>query len=51
MSKPELDNLVKIRKLKEEPPSRPEYDGMLRAGKPGCAMPRTRTSIPTASSI
>jgi hypothetical protein len=33
MSKPELDNLVKIRKLKEEPPSRPEYDGMLAAAK------------------
>lgn len=33
MSKQELDNLVKIRKLKEEPPSRPEYDGMLTAAK------------------
>ena len=33
MSKLELDNLVKIRKLKEEPPSRPEYDGMLAAAK------------------
>jgi hypothetical protein len=33
MSRPELDNLVKIRKLKEERPSRPEYDGMLSAAK------------------
>lgn len=33
MSKVELDNLVKIRKLKEEPASRPEYDGMLAAAK------------------
>ncbi len=33
MSKAELDNLVKIRRLKEEPPSRPEYDGMLAAAK------------------
>ncbi|WFU80694.1 hypothetical protein QA645_40800 [Bradyrhizobium sp. CIAT3101] len=33
MSKPELDNLVKIEKLKDEPPSRSEYDGMLSAAK------------------
>ena len=33
MSKPELDNLVKIRKLKEERPSRTEYQGMLSAAK------------------
>ncbi|MBR0948690.1 MULTISPECIES: hypothetical protein [Bradyrhizobium] len=33
MSKPELDNLVKIKKLKDEPPSRSEYDGMLSAAK------------------
>jgi hypothetical protein len=33
MSKPELDNLVRIRKLKEERPSRTEYDGMLSAAK------------------
>lgn len=33
MSRQELDNLVKIRKLKEEPPSRPEYNGMLAAAK------------------
>lgn len=33
MSKQELDNLVKIRKLKQEPPSRLEYDGMLTAAK------------------
>jgi hypothetical protein len=33
MSKQALDNLVKIKKLKEEPPSRPEYDGMLAAAK------------------
>jgi len=33
MSKQELDNLVKIKKLKQEPPSRPEYHGMLAAAK------------------
>ncbi len=33
MSKAELDNLVKIKKLKQESPSRPEYDGMLTAAK------------------
>ncbi len=33
MSKAELDSLLKIRKLKEEPPSRTEYDGMLGAAK------------------
>lgn len=33
MTKTELENLVKIRKLKEEPPSRTEYDGMLAAAK------------------
>jgi hypothetical protein len=33
MSKTELDNLVKIRKLKEEPPSKSEYEGMLSAAK------------------
>jgi hypothetical protein len=33
MSKPELDNPVKIRKLKVEPPSRSEYEGMLGAAK------------------
>jgi hypothetical protein len=32
MSK-ELDNLVQIGKLKQEPPSRSEYDGMLSAAK------------------
>jgi hypothetical protein len=33
MSKPEFDNLVKIRKLEEEPPSKSEYDGMLGVAK------------------
>jgi hypothetical protein len=33
MSKQELDNLVRIEKLKEESPSRAEYDGMLSAAK------------------
>jgi len=29
---PELDNLVRIGKLKREPPSRREFDGLLRSG-------------------
>ena len=33
MGKQELDNLVKIGKLKAEPPSRAEYDGMLAAAR------------------
>ncbi|WP_342723695.1 hypothetical protein AAFG07_31905 [Bradyrhizobium sp. B097] len=35
MGKQELDNLVKIKKLKAEPPSRSEYDGMLAAARIG----------------
>jgi hypothetical protein len=31
MAKPELENLVKIKQLKPEAPSRKEYDGMLPA--------------------
>ena len=33
MGKQELDNLVMIGKLKAEPPSRPEYNGMLTAAR------------------
>ena len=33
MSKAELDNLVKIRQLKDEPPTRNEYLGMLAAAR------------------
>jgi hypothetical protein len=33
MSKPELDNLVRIGKLKAEPGSRVEFDGMLRSAR------------------
>jgi hypothetical protein len=32
MGKQELDNLVRIESLKEAPPSRGEYEGMLAAG-------------------
>lgn len=32
MTLPELDNLVRIGKLKREPPSRREFDGLLRSG-------------------
>ena len=32
MSLPELDNLVRIGKLKEEEPSQVEFDGLLRSG-------------------
>lgn len=35
MAKPELDNLVKIKKLKTEPPLRKEYDGMLKSAERG----------------
>jgi hypothetical protein len=37
MSKKELDNLVRIGRLKEEPPSRAEYDGMLAVAKTSLA--------------
>jgi hypothetical protein len=33
MSKQELDNLVKINKLKLEPGTRPEFDGMVRSAR------------------
>jgi hypothetical protein len=33
MSKPELDNLVRIHKLKLEPARRAEFDGMLRSAR------------------
>jgi hypothetical protein len=33
MAKPELDNLVKINRLKVEPPLRKEYDGMLKSAR------------------
>jgi hypothetical protein len=33
MSKQELDNLVKINKLKLEPGARPEFDGMVRSAR------------------
>ncbi len=33
MSKPELDNLVRIHKLKLEPGRRAEFDGMVRAAR------------------
>ncbi len=35
MGKPELDNLVKIGSLKAEPPSRVEFDGMVRSARGG----------------
>jgi hypothetical protein len=37
MAKPELDNLVKINRLKVEPPLRKEYDGMLKSARRGLA--------------
>jgi hypothetical protein len=37
MAKPELDNLVKIERLKAEPPLRKEYDGMLKSALRGLA--------------
>jgi hypothetical protein len=33
MGKQELDNLVKIQRLKAEPPTRSEYDGMLESAR------------------
>lgn len=33
MHSPELDNLVRIGKLKEEPPSRSELEGLIRSGE------------------
>jgi len=33
MTSAELDNLVRIGKLKREPPSRKEFDGLLRSGR------------------
>ncbi len=33
MSKPELDNLVRINKLKREPPRKAEFDGMVRSAR------------------
>jgi hypothetical protein len=37
MAKQELDNLVTIRKLKHEPPSRPEFDGMVKSARTSLA--------------
>lgn len=37
MARQELDNLVRIGKLKAEPPSREEYDGMLAAARTSLA--------------
>ncbi len=37
MAKPELDNLVKINRLKAELPLRKEYDGMLKSAQRGLA--------------
>jgi hypothetical protein len=37
MAKPELENLVKIKQLKPEAPSRKEYDGMLKSAQRGLA--------------
>lgn len=33
MTSTELENLVRIGKLKREPPSRPEFDGLVRSGR------------------
>jgi hypothetical protein len=33
MGKPELDNLVRIKRLKLEPASRAEFDGMVRSAR------------------
>jgi hypothetical protein len=33
MGKPELDNLVRIKRLKLEPGSRAEFDGMVRSAR------------------
>jgi hypothetical protein len=35
MTKPELENLVRIKQLKPEPASRKEYDGMLKSARRG----------------
>jgi hypothetical protein len=35
VGKPELDNLVKIGSLKAEPPSRVEFDGMVKSARSG----------------
>jgi hypothetical protein len=32
LTSPELENLVRIGKLKREPPSVPEFEGLLRSG-------------------
>ena len=33
MTSTELENLVRIRKLKREPPARPEFDGLMKSGR------------------
>jgi hypothetical protein len=49
MSKEELDNLVRINRLKVEPGSRGEFAGMLNPPAHVCSMPRMRALIPTAN--
>jgi hypothetical protein len=50
MSKAALDNLVKIERLKAEPPTKSEYEGMLTAARSRLTR-NTKTSIQTAASI
>ena len=49
MNKPELDNLVRINRLKAEPASRSEFAGMVKSARTRLADLRTRVLIPTAS--
>ena len=51
MTKPELDNLVRINKLKLEPARRAEFDGMAPRPEPISPTRKTTASAPTAGSI
>ena len=46
MSKPELDNLVKIGRLKAEPPSRAEFDGLIDSARKRLADARNKCLSP-----
>lgn len=46
MSKPELDNLVKIGKLKREPPTREEFEGLVGSARKRLADARNEGLAP-----
>jgi hypothetical protein len=49
MSKEQLDNLVKIKKLKVEPGSRAEFNGMVGSARRRLTDAQNESSTPTAS--